>query len=127
MANYCRRTFPSLRVINDGWLLHWPPSGRVQVTDSVPREDAERLRAQGGGRPRHPDVIISGQHGRVAVVEIDGSVHDRRTESTERRNAWYAERGIPALVLDDWDVTADRSWRDAVDELVSSAFEEVNR
>lgn len=128
VSNYCRVTFGGLRTVNNGWLaLHH--DGRPPVVHyDLRRADVRTLRSQ-GYTVRHPDVMLCDMEGgsvkRVAVIEVDGAVHHRRSEGTHKRNMEYEGHGIPLLVLDDWDVENDRAWRDRVDEFVQDAYPEV--
>lgn len=114
VANHCRESFPLVEVINNGWLvmkrddIEPPP---MIVTHL--KWDAVRAFKQTDHIVKHPDIILHEGHGSIAVIEIDGSVHEEKTEATEARNAEYSRRHIPLLVLLDEDITTAPRWEKA--------------
>jgi hypothetical protein len=55
---------------------------------------------------KNPDLILIDKHSQTLklVIEIDGSVHDRKFLKTEQRNEVYFMAGIPLLVIDKADI-----------------------
>lgn len=128
VSNYCRMTFGGLKTVNNGWIAlreGEPPA----VHYDMRRADVRRLRAQ-GYMVRHPDVMLceveeGGSVKRVAVIEVDGSVHERKSERTYRRNRDYEDRGIPIMPIADSEVSTGEGWKERVDEFVADAWPEV--
>lgn len=128
VCSHLRLTFPSLEVIDDGWLVvprEAAPAVDYAVHHRLTREAVGVLKAN-GSTVRHPDVIVKGAAPMPAAIEIDGSVHASRSERTERRNEWYGIYGIPLLVIEDAEVAGDGMWRDEVDRFVLDEFPEVS-
>lgn len=52
-------------------------------------------------KPRNPDLILIDKKTKkiVLIIEIDGSVHDKKFADTEQRNEEYFLAGLPLLVI----------------------------
>lgn len=129
VANHCRITFGSLKTVNNGWLSFTPDGMGIEAHADLRHPETRRIRASGRCL-RHPDVLVCrvvgrGKVGDFAAIEIDGSIHARRSERTQRRDDEYAAMGVPLLVLPDDEVAGDGNWRDTVDRFVADAFPEV--
>ena len=48
---------------------------------------------------RNPDLLCIDKKIGLVIVELDGAVHDRKTERTERRNKLFRRAGIKLVVL----------------------------
>ena len=126
VANYCRRTFPGLEVINNGWVSRNSVDGEWVMYGELHHGVVSDLKAN-GAEVRHPDILLTGDgDGMFAVIEIDGSVHDGRdAEDTESRKI-YTGDNIRLLVLRSEDVENDTGdWRGRVDRFVTDALPEV--
>lgn len=143
VAGHLRLTFPRLEALNNPFITvrrEEAGVGRTIVHDHMSRGEVRRA-CKMGWSVRHPDVLVWA-HGRndtlvrggrtrvvdrrhLAAIEIDGSIHAKRSHLTERRNEWYETYGIPLLVIEDAEVAGDGMWRDAVDEFVTGTFPEV--
>jgi len=128
VANYCRLTFGGLQTVNNGWIALHHDGRPPAVSYSMRRAAVRTLRAQ-GFTVRHPDVMVcdmeAGSPKRVAVIEVDGSVHEAKSERTHRRNMDYGAHDVPLLVLTDGAVSLGDGWKEEVDAFVSDAFPEV--
>ena len=67
---------------------------------------------------RHPDISILGVNGNIAcIIELDGSIHDKKTAKTAKRNQDYEYAKIPYIVLNIADLKELKiSWFDFLDE-----------
>ena len=52
-------------------------------------------------KPRNPDLILINKKTKkiVLIIEIDGSVHDKKFADTEQRNEEYFLAGLPLLTI----------------------------
>lgn len=131
VTSYCGLTFGSLRAINSPWiavLAEVAPATHAVVAELDLSASEVKTGKSLGLSLRHPDVAVvdpSGKRPLPAVIEVDGSVHDAKSERTFRRDKWYRVYGIPLLVLDDAEVTTGGPWKARVDDHVRGAFPEA--
>ena len=66
---------------------------------------------------RHPDISIIGTNGNIAcIIELDGSIHDKKTAKTAKRNQDYEYAKLPFIVINIADLKETKtSWFDYLD------------
>ena len=121
VANYVRKMWPMMRVINNGWVA-WrlDRDPRPEVYEHMQHEGV-RLIKRHGGVVRHPDIMVVDPHVKGGpkirlVIEIDGAVHHSKQTRTQVRNLEYSNFGVPLLVLQGEHVTDSYDWRGRVRE-----------
>ena len=75
---------------------------------------------------KNPDLILIDKDTNTLrlIIEIDGSVHDKKFFKTEERNEYYFLAGLPLLVIDKSDITT--TIFDLVHRKVEEYFEQAN-
>lgn len=63
-----------------------------RVLEAVPEKIFAKFRW------KNPDLIYIGKYG-IIIIEVDGSVHDRKVQKTLDRNELYINAGIKLIVL----------------------------
>lgn len=53
--------------------------------------------------PHPPDILII-REGGMLVLELDGPIHDKKTEKTDKRNKRYELNDIPYIVVNETDL-----------------------
>ncbi len=48
---------------------------------------------------RNPDLLFIHRFSGLIIIEIDGSIHDKKTEATSRRNRQYEQGHIKTIVI----------------------------
>jgi hypothetical protein len=48
---------------------------------------------------RNPDLLLIHRLRGLIVIEIDGSIHDKKTEATARRNRQYEQANVKLIVI----------------------------
>ena len=72
----------------------------LRITDKVGKNESRRFRW------KNPDLLSFGSKYGVIIVELDGSVHDRKVAKTEERNELFRGAGIKLIVLNISDIKA---------------------
>lgn len=64
-----------------------------RITESVDRSEVDNFKW------RNPDLLHIHKLTGLIIIEIDGSVHDKNTDKTSRRNEQYVSAGIKLIVI----------------------------
>jgi hypothetical protein len=69
-----------------------------RISESVGRKELERFRW------KNPDLLCHDREYGIIIVELDGSIHDRKVRKTEERNELFRGAGIKLIVLNIADI-----------------------
>ena len=75
-------------------------SNLLRIADKVGKNESRKFRW------KNPDLLSFGSKYGVIIVELDGSVHDRKVAKTEERNELFRGAGIKLIVLNISDIKA---------------------
>jgi hypothetical protein len=69
-----------------------------RISESVGRKELERFRW------KNPDLLCVDKEYGIIIVELDGSIHDRKVQKTIERNELFRGAGIKLVVLNIADI-----------------------
>ena len=69
-----------------------------RISESVGRKELERFKW------KNPDLLCVSEQFGVIIVELDGTVHDRKVQKTIERNVLFRGAGIKLIVLNIADI-----------------------
>ena len=74
-------------------------------------------------RWRNPDLLYIHRTRGLIIIEIDGSIHDKKTAATDRRNRQYDEGHIKYIVINLRDIKfAGKTVEEALDKKLKQLF-----
>ncbi|MGB0976968.1 MAG: hypothetical protein ACPGSG_08290 [Prolixibacteraceae bacterium] len=65
----------------------------TRITEQVGKKESRRFEW------RNPDLLCIDRKYGLVIIELDGAVHDRKTERTEKRNRLFRRAGIKLIVI----------------------------
>jgi hypothetical protein len=84
--------------------------GVRRIVESVNRSEASSFKW------RNPDLLHIHKSVGLIIIEIDGSIHDKKTDETERRNKQYVEGYCKLIVINLKDIRfANRTVEEEID------------
>ena len=89
--------FPKLEILKEPYLL-FRNNGEDTFVDcmtGVPRGMESMFKIQ------HPDMVIFKSPRDFVILELDGSIHDTKTEKTEKRNQVYETNKFEYVVVNE--------------------------
>jgi len=93
IAQFIRDHYPRWAVARD-WYIFWKPDGTVSHWSATVWKDNEL-------KYRHPDIMVFFRKHILFVMEIDGSIHDKKVQDTVFRDTEYFEAGVPLEVINE--------------------------
>lgn len=93
IANYIRKRW-HLNFKREWYVGFDNRTGQVRrIVESVIRSE------RGNYRWRNPDLLYIHRLSGLIIIEIDGSIHDKKTEATTRRNGQYEQGHIKTIII----------------------------
>ena len=90
-----------------------------RITESVAYSEVNRFKW------RNPDLLYIHKRRGLIVIEIDGSIHDKKTDKTSRRNKQYVAGHIKLIVINLTNVRAtNRTLEEAIDWKMEKLLQE---
>ena len=81
-----------------------------RITESVDRSEVDNFKW------RNPDLLYIDKFRGLIIIEIDGSVHDKKTDKTSKRNEQYVAEHIKLIVINLKDIrSANRTLEQDLD------------
>jgi len=117
------------RYINKRWHMNFrrewfvgfdKETGTVRrITESVAYSEVNRFKW------RNPDLLYLSKSRGLIVIEIDGSIHDKKTDKTTRRNKQYVAGHIKLIVINLANVRANhRTLEEVIDWKITKLLRE---
>lgn len=96
---------------NREWYIGFDNEDKIQrICEYVTERDSRKFRW------RNPDLSLLHKKFGLIIIEVDGAVHDRYVERTERRNSLYERNQVKLVVLNVGEIKASgKSLEEALD------------
>ena len=102
MERYINTRYPKWTVYPQAWLTFTKGEDEYQYCSrTLTQEEVEEYSTS------HPDLYIIKDNGSILIIELDGPIHDIKTEKTSKRNKRYELNRIPYIVISESDLKHD--------------------
>ena len=91
IASYLRKKYKT-KVKREAYLIFNINNKLIKIKDYVTKADLNDCTA------KNPDLLWIDKYG-MWIVEVDGAVHDRKVEKTNKRNELFRSNGIKLIVV----------------------------